>query len=501
MTSRIAYTMSLLGFAAVACTYQLPTADPSLKCGDGIEDPDEECDDGNREDEDGCDSNCTVTDCGNGIVTFGEECDDGNLSSEDACTTSCTSAKCGDGFVQPPEICDDGDAEDGDGCETNCIPSGCGNGVVAPNEVCDDLNTNNGDTCNPTCTSTITTSIFVGAPFVAGFEDGTGIVARMSDRPLMTILDNTMFITGENIVRMVDIPTATVKTIAGVGNMAGWVDSAEGAVARFGEIDGLATDGKTVWVSDRDYHVLRAIELATGKYAVTTVAGAYADPSAVVQSMDGFGAGARFNELRGLVYFNSLLYMLDSGAGTLQQFNPVNAEVKTIAGTSGQLQVADGYGSAARFMDPRLITSDGAGMLYISDADGRTIRRYNVFTTEVTTIAGGGSLCGYVDDLGLNARLNRPRGIATDGKSVYFTEPAGQTIRQVVLETGKVTTFSGTPAPCAADCTCMFTMPGGYLEGSGSAALWSVPWDIAYDPLSKWLYVSDSSNYVIRVIK
>lgn len=501
MTSRISYVLILIGLAAVACSYQLPTEDPNLKCGDGIEDPDEECDDGNREDEDGCDSNCTETRCGNGIITYSEECDDGNLVNEDSCTAKCRWATCGDGFIQPPEKCDDGNGNDGDGCEKTCIPSGCGNGVLAPNEICDDNNTVNGDTCNVTCTSTIATSLFVGSLQSPGNSDGIGIAAQMSDRPLMAIFGNKMYITGANTVRMVDIPTAEVKTIAGSGGVAGCVDTSEGVNARFGEIEGIATNGATLWVADSDYHVIRAIDLTNTKYPVTTAAGKYTDPSVPLESMDGNGLNAQFNELRGLTYFNGMLYILDGAAGVLQQFNPGNGDVTTIAGKSGDLQVLDGNGTAARFAGPRLMTSDSTGFLYISDSDGYTIRRFNVFTKDLTTIAGSSTTCGFVDGPKPSARLNRPRGIATDGKSVYFAEPSSQTIRQLVLDTGEISTFSGTPAECANDCSCAWAMAGSYQEGSGKMATWSVPWDVAYDPFSKWLYVSDSGNSVIRQIK
>jgi cysteine-rich repeat protein len=501
MTSRITCMVGFIGFVAVACTYQLPTADPSLVCGDGVEDPEEECDDGNKEDEDGCDSNCTVTACGNGIVTYGEECDDGNDSNEDDCINACKKAKCGDTFVQPIEKCDDGNEVDGDGCETICIPSGCGNGVIAPNEVCDDSNTLNGDKCNPTCTLNIETSPFLGGHLMPGNDDGQGIESRLSDQPIMTIHGTTMYITGDNVVRYVNLVTGNVETIAGTYKTPGYVDNSDGAAAMFGDIEGIASDGITLWVADRDNHILRAVNLLDPMYGVTTVAGMYADVNSMVTAVDGTGPGALFSEIRGMVFYNGLVYLLDSGAYTLRTFNPMNKEVKTIAGSPHKMGRDDGIGAAARFMGPRHIASDGLGMLYITDNEGNTIRSFNTSNNEVKTIAGSMD-CGQQDGFGQGARLYRPRGLATDGSSVYFTEPSSDTIRQLILETGEVSTLSGKAPKCAVDCSCAIGgMVGTYKEGTGVDARWDSPWGIAFDPSTKLLYVSDAGNALIRRIQ
>lgn len=501
MTSRIACLMSFLGLAAIACTYQLPHGNPNLTCGNGIEDPDEECDDGNREDEDGCDSNCTETRCGNGIITYSEICDDGNLINEDACTSQCKLPTCGDGFVQEGvEQCDDSNSNNGDGCDANCIPSGCGNGVIAPNEVCDDGNTTNGDNCNTTCTLTNESSVFVGGYLQPGDANGIGIEARLSDRPLMVAHASTLYITGAFIVRSVDIGTGTVTTIAGKPGIAGHDDNTtDGLMATFGDIDGIATDGMTLWVADTDNHLLRAVDLINPAHPVKTVAGTFADVNTTVTAKDGFGADALFGLIRGMVYYAGFVYILDNGAHTLRMFNPMNGEVKTIAGFPYAPGSEDGIGEAARFRAPRLITADEFGTLYITDTENHKLRSFNTMTKEVKTIAGGAA-CGYQNGLGTGAFLNTPRGLATDGFSVYFTEPVAQTIRQLVLATGEVSTLSGTAPKCATDCNCMNSM-GSYAEGIGQAAKWSGPWDIVYDKFNKQLFVSDSNNAIIRRIK
>lgn len=96
----------------------------------------------------------------------------------------------------------------------------------------------------------------------------------------------------------------------------------------------------------------------------------------------------------------------------------------------------------------------------------------------------------YVDGVGTAARIHRPRGITSDGTSIYFVEFNYHTVRQGVLATQDVSTLAGMPMPT-----------GGYAEGVGSAAQFDGPWSIAYHFPSNSLFVSDGGNNVIRRIQ
>jgi len=499
MTTRVAWILLFAASIVTACSYSLPNVIEANICGNGATEGDEQGDDGNDIEGDACDSNCTIPTCGNGILSAGEECDDGNAMTGDLCNATCQVTICGDGKIQPGEECDDNNLDIGDTCDLNCTLPRCGNAVQGTNEVCDDGNVDNGDACNSSCTLKNQSSIFVGTLEVPGIEDGFGELAQLSDRPIMQIHDGTMFITSTNTVRTVDLITREVKTIAGMGGTSGYFDDLTGAAARFGDLEGIATDGTTLWVSDPDNHVLRAISLMDPAHPVTTVAGTYAPWNVVLESKEGKGLAAQFDDLRGLVYYDGLLYMLDNAASILQTFDPMSAEVKTVAGSAYKPGFADGKGANAQFIGPRLLTSNGNGLLYISDFDGNRIRVFDTATQEVTTLAGSGD-CNELGGIGTSAQLYGPRGIATDGSNVYFTQPLPNTIRQVVVATKQVTTLSGTAQDCTAACNCTLGV-GGYAEGIGKAAVWNAPWGIAFDPSSKSLFVSDSENFVIRRIQ
>jgi DNA-binding beta-propeller fold protein YncE len=64
------------------------------------------------------------------------------------------------------------------------------------------------------------------------------------------------------------------------------------------------------------------------------------------------------------------------------------------------------------------ITSDGTS-LYVSDTNS-TIRRIDIASAEVTTLAGSADSRGSADGTGSAARFDTPSGITSDGTSLYI---------------------------------------------------------------------------------
>jgi hypothetical protein len=174
--------------------------------------------------------------------------------------------------------------------------------------------------------------------------------------------------------------------------------------------------------------------------------------------------------------------------------------VATVTGVAKMLGTQDGIGPDARFYGPRHVIVVGVNHLYISDTYGYKLRSYNVATTEVRTIAGSNA-CGYTEGYALASKLFSPRGLAFDGQNIYFAESSGHTIRQLQISAMTLDTLTGSRPSCAVDCSCGNNTPGDYVEGSPSQARWNFPHDIVYHPETHSLFVSDSSNSVIRRIR
>lgn len=472
-------------------------------CGDGVLEGGEVCDDGPLNSDilqGACRTDCTAAHCGDSVVDYidGEQCDDGDGADGGGCSASCqveAPASCGDKLLNldQGEECDDGNKAGGDGCSAACqleaVGLTCGDQAKDALEVCDDGNTINGDACNPTCNLGNKTTLFVGGPGQMGLKDGVGNVARIAGTGGLTADLTHLYLADaqNNVVRRINIATAAVQTIAGdlVNGQPGYVDNASGLMARFAGLESITTDGKTLWVSDGANKRLRAISL-TPPFAVTTVAG-----NGMTGVKDGVGNAATFDDNRGLTYYNGHVYMVDANGAVLRRLDPLTGEVVTLAGQPYMLATVDGVGANAQFVSPRYMTSDNSGMLYVADTNGFHIRSFNTVTNHVGTFAGDG-VAGYVDAVGTMASIHRPRGMSSDGTSLYFVEFNQHTVRQGILATGEVSTNAGK------HCDGQMMCAGGYVEGTGTAARFNGPFSLAYHYPSKSLFVLDSVNRVIR---
>ena len=84
--------------------------------------------------------------------------------------------------------------------------------------------------------------------------------------------------------------------------------------------------------------------------------------------------------------------------------------------------------------------------LYFCDLDNQRIRRMDLKTKKTTTVAGKGEK-GYTGDGGpaLNAALAAPHELVFDGKGdLYFAERDNHVIRKVEMKTGIISTVAGT---------------------------------------------------------
>src|ERR1700689_5933787 len=117
--------------------------------------------------------------------------------------------------------------------------------------------------------------------------------------------------------------------------------------------------------------------------------------------------------------------------------------VTTLIGTGAagfaENQVSNPYGMA---MGP-----DGG--LYFCDLDNQRIRRLDLKAKKLTTIAGNGQK-GYQGDGGpaKDASLNMPHEVRFDAKGdLYIAERDNHVIRKVDMKTGVISTVAGTGAP------------------------------------------------------
>ena len=155
-------------------------------------------------------------------------------------------------------------------------------------------------------------------------------------------------------------------------------------------------------------------------------------------------------------------------------------QVRTLAGSSKSF--ADGTGAAAKFNNPSGVAVDASGNVYVADLDNNKIRK---ITPEgaVSTLAG--SIKGYGDGPGADAKFQYPNGIAVDASgNVYVADTFNHRIRKITPE-GVVSTLAGSSY--------------GFADGTGAAAKFDNPVGVAVDA-SGYVYVADMDNNRIRKI-
>jgi len=231
-----------------------------------------------------------------------------------------------------------------------------------------------------------------------------------------------------NAIYMVN-SSGTTTLIAGNGT-ATESDNTTGTSATFHNPWGIAFDpAGYIYVSDYLGSTIRKIS-TTAPYAVTTLAGA----SGLPVETDGTGTAAHFNHPTGIVYDGTTyLYVCDNAGSTIRRVNVNTGAVITIAGASGVAsEVDNATGTSARFNGPIGITYDGTGNLYVTDNAANTIRKISTTSPyAVSTFVAS------------TAGLNAPQGLTIDASGYVEVADAGNNKVRTVSPTGVVFTLAG----------------------------------------------------------
>ncbi len=185
------------------------------------------------------------------------------------------------------------------------------------------------------------------------------------------------------------------------------------------------------------------------------------------------------------------IYISDYGSGTIRKVNPAGI-ISTIAGPGTIGIFGDGGPATAAFMGkPIGMAFDASGNLYVCDDTYERVRKINMTTGIITTVAGNGSGGGYNGDniAATAAQLNGPWGVTFDAAgNMYVSESINNRIRRVDATTGIITTYAGTGT-------------GGY-NGDGipaTAAKLAQPSYLRFDGSGNLIF-GDAANNRIRSI-
>jgi sugar lactone lactonase YvrE len=329
-----------------------------------------------------------------------------------------------------------------------------------------------------------------GRAGVGGSADGVGPAARFSDPSGVAIsADGAIALvadTQNHTIRKLVLATGAVTTLAGSPRANGSANGV-GSAARFFHPEGVAlsADGAIALVADTDNHTIRKIVVATAE--VTTLAGRPGSPG----SANGAGDSARFSSPGGVALAAGFALVADTGNHMIRRIDMTTGAVTTLAGSPGRSGGADGVGAAARFSSPRGVALSGDGALaLVADTGNHTLRKIVVAPAEATTLAGSAGLPGSADGAGAAARFSYPRGVAlsADGSTALVADFSNNVIRAITLATGGVTTLAGTPGS------------SGSSDGAGAGARFAYPAGIARSGDGAIVLVADPDNQTLRRI-
>lgn len=278
---------------------------------------------------------------------------------------------------------------------------------------------------------------FAGTPGSRGHLNGKSFKAKFNYPTGITIAGSQLFVADSmnHSIRMIDINSGEVTTLAGSGGHRGSVDGI-GSNARFGFPIGIATDGKNLYVADAGNNIIRKINILSRD--VTTIAG----EAGMRGSEDGLGSTVRFNFPSGLTLNKRDLFISDTDNHIIRKMDLDTLKTLTLVGNSEAPGDFDGTSENARFRLPVGITNDGIN-LFLADLGNHTISTININTKTSVTKWGISNLPGSWDGAGGRARFNYPAGIFISGMKLYVVDSKNYALRKIDILSGKVSTFAG----------------------------------------------------------
>ena len=141
------------------------------------------------------------------------------------------------------------------------------------------------------------------------------------------------------------------------------------------------------------------------------------------------------------------LFVSVPGESKIRRVDFATGDITDAAGTDEIGFSGDGkLATNARISNPTGLVIDKNGNLYFSDTGNERIRQINTNTGIITTIAGTGNKSLTKDNiLAKDSNLSNPLGLAIDKKgNLFYVDRGTNRIRKIEIATGIVTTIAGT---------------------------------------------------------
>ncbi|MSU80281.1 MAG: hypothetical protein EXS16_19590 [Gemmataceae bacterium] len=290
-------------------------------------------------------------------------------------------------------------------------------------------------------TGTITTVAGNGKKGYTG--DGGKAIDATFNEPYAVVVDkaDNLFIVDRlnAVVRKIDAKTGIITTLAGTGKKGYSGDGGPANKAAMVEPNDCILDSKGgLLIADVGDWRIRRVDLATG--LMSTFAGTGRAKVKARTKLDRPDDGGQASKA---VIVGARAVCVDGKGNTYiceregSAIRKVDTKgiITTISGTGEWAYHGDGGDAkTAIFAGPKGIRCDADGHIYVVDCENHCIRKIDVQTSKIATIAGGQK--GKAGDAGLatKAGMDRPHGCCADSSGVlYIADSNNHRVRMVRL--------------------------------------------------------------------
>jgi sugar lactone lactonase YvrE len=282
-------------------------------------------------------------------------------------------------------------------------------------------------------------SMYVGADSVAASNAQLGLAVTVA-----IDADGSFFIGSLSApeVRRVDAGTGIISLVAGNGTSGFSGDGGLATAAQLNSVYGVALDAAgNLYIADRGNSRVRMVAVDTG--IITTVAG-----NGTFYNGDNLPAVDAGLDPAGIAVDSAgNIYIADLSDQRVRKITAATGVITTVAGNgSGGYTGDSGPAVNAELNGPTCVAVDSTGNVFVTDKNNERVRRIDAGTGIITTVAGSGK-AGYSGDgaAALNAKFYGMSGIAVDAAgNLYIADQNNQRIRRVDVASGLVTTIAGT---------------------------------------------------------
>jgi thiol-disulfide isomerase/thioredoxin len=268
----------------------------------------------------------------------------------------------------------------------------------------------------------------------AGNKDGEFATARFDEPQGLALRGSSLYVCDRqnHTIRLVDLVSKTVKTIAGTGAKGSHLPGGPALQVALNSPWDLALEGARLFIAMAGNHQIWVLNLATGTLAPFSGTGRE-------NIGDGPHDKAHFSQPSGLSIQEGKVYVADSEISAVREVDLDPAgKVRTIVGTGlFDFGDKDGVGSEA-LLQHCIGLGWHRGVLYVADSYNHKIKTVDPKTRAVRTFLGDGRK-GFED--GAKPRFHEPNGVAGWGDQLFIADTNNHAIRVCDLKSGGVSSL------------------------------------------------------------